>query len=330
MFPMFFKLRNLRYSSFSTKMHHICSIKSNAFCSHLVAQDFHTLATGVLDAAEEDLTVLRSAPKCLSSAYIRGRYSIRGYSKHLDDRPFKIPLDEWTGQPQEPVKLQTVPRLASKSWRNSSQKFAILFDGVDSPVAWAAQRNGCDLLNEARTALAASANATCQVLQQNCTNDVCKLLDEDGLGGKLVRSWIREERSPALLNPVGIVEVLSCQQDLCSHKYSWDYTNGVLTLDKHSAQVGLIEVVKKAVEPQGMDVFTAIHANLFKQSIARFRAAVASDLWMLPTVSPDLLLAVAKFSKEMPQALLTSWLRSAAALPENGAAAGVSWKQTQF
>eukprot|EP00435_Cladocopium_sp_Y103_P059771 s593_g21.t1 len=307
-------------------------------------KDFHTLASGLPDAAKEDITLMQTTRKCVVSAYIRGRYAICNFTGYLEDKPLKIPLDAWTGQPKQVVKTQTAPRRPSKWWTNSSQRLSIIFDGVDSPAAWAAYDHGCNLLDKASTAVAASANATCHLLQhQNCTEEVCSLLDKYSLGGKAIITHRGPERPPPLLNPSAMVEVLSCQRGPCTHSHTWFYSKGVLGLVDHSAQFGLMEVLKKAGEPQGLALLTEIYANLVEEDASEeseeseesedsedseyeleseeLLKDLPAEIWRLPTVSLDLLLTVANFSESMLASLLVNWVRSTAALPENGAEA---------
>lgn len=55
----------------------------------------------------------------------------------------------------------------------------MIFDGVDSPAAWAAEEHGCDLVQNGTPniidSLGRSADALCILLKQGCHKQVSRL-----------------------------------------------------------------------------------------------------------------------------------------------------------
>lgn len=118
-----------------------------------------------------------------------------------------------------------------------------------------------------------------------------------------------------------MVEVLSCQNGPCGHNYTWGYGNGVLALTGHSAQFGLMEMLKKSWEPQGLALLASIHSTLNEDAASQFQMDLPDKVWEFSAVPAGLLSILAKFSQKMLGHLLASWVRSTAALPEDGAEA---------
>eukprot|EP00438_Fugacium_kawagutii_P000364 Skav230981 [mRNA] locus=scaffold629:12859:14709:+ [translate_table: standard] len=213
------------------------------------------------------------------------------------------------------LQFQVLPREAAPWWTTSQQRVAITFAGADSPVAWAARREGCRVLQLAsKEEIAASADAACHLLSQNCTEEVCKLLDREAFGG--IGGW--SGHRPPKLHSKSLVQALRCQDKICDRNYTWELSNGILSISKHSAKLAVSDLLVEAAKSDGLALVKSIRHGLPEASHSQFLEDLAREVWTLPSVPPAFITGLAKLSREMPDKLLAEWVGSAkVALPEN-------------
>ncbi|CAE7817608.1 unnamed protein product, partial [Symbiodinium microadriaticum] len=143
----------------------------------------------------------------------------------LSDQPFIVPVPLFNSQPAALPTFTIVPRKgalkAVEGWEWPSQEHSVIinFDAVDSPAAWAARKHGCSLLNEtaAERGILASADATCQLLSECPSEELCIKVRAQSLGGRSAADTslhdFNEGRKPnqtMLLSPEGAVKLLLC------------------------------------------------------------------------------------------------------------------------
>ena len=256
-----------------------------------------------------------------------------------------LPLSPWTGRPEEPPDFFVAPRAnsrkASDMWPHAQvHTVKVSFQNADAPVAWAARRHGCDLLRnytrpEVLHGIVASGDATCHLLELSCTPQyhnlaqLCKLVDEEGLGGgETVLSAELELVLPKpVLMPSGIAHVAACLHRLgaCGGAGLWnlDQLSGELMLEGHSARVKPLALLSKLAElkPEDLGLLEHIHTHisqrpdrvgsaptseLFKWgSAVGLEKALAVPVWQMPAPPPARLVsALANLSRDMPERLL--------------------------
>eukprot|EP00438_Fugacium_kawagutii_P035658 Skav208374 [mRNA] locus=scaffold1964:730000:732768:- [translate_table: standard] len=283
----------------------------------LLLLDFHTSWASFSTANQEDLPRLEQHPKCTESPLNRARYAACGVPSHGQVRamPISAPLGVWSGETAERLEFQVLPKEAAPWWTTSQQSVAITFAGADSPVAWAARREGCRVLQLAsKQEVAASADAACHLLSQNCTEEVCKLLNYQGFGGIQLLGGYR----PPKLRSKSLAQALRCQSMICDRNYIWELSNGILSMVDHSAKLAVTDLLAEAAKSDGLALVTSIRHGLPEASRYQFLEELAKEVWTLPSVPLSFIAGLANLSAEMPDKLLEEWVTSAkVAVPEN-------------
>ena len=218
------------------------------------AKDFE-VHWGSLAPAAEDGEYVKNSAKC-RSPLLRARYEVCGAPLHgqLDDQPRKFELNPLTGQPEQAINFEVWPKNPGGWDLNSApHKVDIRFVGVDSPIAWAARREGCSTLENASAAVAASADAACHLLR-NYTDPcrpLCQLMDEQSFGAWGYGAPLMSER--------GLAQAMTCHLEACREKYVWRFRDGIFFLENHSAQASSKAILGVASKPGGLEFVKSLH-----------------------------------------------------------------------
>ena len=304
------------------------------------SEDFNISRGSIPSANETDLQYIRKSPKCAESGFVRSRYEVCGAFGRLKDKPFAVQLSVWSGKPEERLIFQVQPKEGGDWTISHHQAVAITFDGVDSPAAWAAFDAGCKVLQDAEKAVASSADALCHLLlRQNCSSEVCKLIDQQGLGGERRYGYQGFMHPPPLLGPDASQTALICQAKMCKKKYQWEFSDSMLRSKDHSTELQLGSVLERARTPDGLLLLQELHKNLKEKSLemneyySPFEKHVVRNVWELSWTPASLITVVAKLREyrnklsNMPALLLQEWVASTAPLPETENATEVAMMQ---
>ncbi|CAJ1340784.1 unnamed protein product, partial [Effrenium voratum] len=278
-----------------------------------------------MPAAEDDQKYFENSAKC-RSPFLRARYKVCGAPLHgqLDDQPRKFELNPRTGQLEQAITFEVWPKNPGGWDLNSApHKVDIRFVGVDSPIAWAARREGCSTLENASAAVAASADAACHLLR-NYTDPcrpLCQLMDEQSFGGQ----WHGDFLAP-LLSERGLAQAMSCHLEACRENYfTWSFRDGIFFLGGRSARASSKAILEVASKPGGLEFVKNLHQGFkakaeegekAKRTYEEVLRSFATEVWTIPFDAATVE-ALANFSETMPKLLLKYWVTSRGALPEN-------------
>ncbi|CAE6927047.1 Herc2 [Symbiodinium sp. KB8] len=297
-----------------------------------------------IPASDLDRKFLREHDRCLESGLVRSRYAVCGADDGiasgiaLSDQPFIVPVPLFNSQPAALPTFTIVPRKgalkAVEGWEWPSQEHSVIinFDAVDSPAAWAARKHGCSLLNEtaAERGILASADATCQLLSECPSEELCIKVRAQSLGGRSAADTslhdFNEGRKPnqtMLLSPEGAVKLLLCLRTRapdCSEGFErkWLYDPGSrsINLADYALKVPmetLLEHADRLRSFAGLSLLKEIRKNLTQEEARRFDEDAAGAVWQLPEPSSELLSTLATLVQEerqMPKLLAQSLMRS--------------------
>ncbi|CAE7208462.1 unnamed protein product [Symbiodinium sp. CCMP2592] len=259
----------------------------------------------------------------------------------LSDQPFIVPVPRFNGQPAAVPTFTIVPRKgalkAVEGWEWASQEHSVIinFDAVDSPAAWAAHKHGCSLLNEtaAERGIFASADATCELLSECPSEELCTKVRTQSMGGKNATDTSyhdfnegREPNQTMLLSPEGAVKLLLCLRTRapdCSEDFErkrrWLYDSGSRSIHLGKAYAlkvpmeTLLERADRLRHFAGLSLLKEIRRNLTEEDAGRFDEDAAAGVWQLPEPSAELLSTLATLVQEerrMPKLLAQSLMRS--------------------
>ena len=272
-------------------------------------------------ATSEQLEILQKRGRCSESSSVRNSYTLCGFGGRIHSKPAAVNVSPWTGKLQEGSDLRFIVRARShhSEWFPEPHFHQVYLDfqGVDSPVAWAAQKHGCQLLKNTRIThiVAASADATCYLLQLHCGAQLCELISREGLAGATVWSIHGKVYTGPLLTPDAMVSVLSClyEYGVCglALKWAYDATSRELHLKQHGARIPLATLMERMAQvgPSSVELLHRMHSGMDQQSV--FQEACATAIWQLKYEPPTFLLrALAQLSFNMPQLLLQSLVAS--------------------
>eukprot|EP00439_Symbiodinium_sp_Y106_P014686 s4170_g2.t1 len=300
-----------------------------------------------IPASDLDRKFLREHDRCLESGLVRSRYAVCGADDGiasgiaLSDQPFIVPVPLFNSQPAALPTFTIVPRKgalkAVEGWEWASQQHSVIinFDAVDSPAAWAAHKHGCSLLNEtaAERGIFASADATCQLLSECPSEELCTKVRTQTMGGRSATDTSyhdfnegREPNQTMLLSPEGAVKLLLCLRTRapdCSEdferKRKWLYDTGSRSIHLGKAYAlkvpmeTLLEHADRLRNLAGLSLLNEIRRNLTAEDAEHFDEDAAAAVWQLPEPSADLLTTLATLVQEerrMPKLLAQSLMRS--------------------
>jgi len=300
-----------------------------------------------IPASDLDRKFLREHDRCLESGLVRSRYAVCGADDGiasgiaLSDQPFIVPVPLFNSQPAALPTFTIVPRKgalkAVEGWEWASQQHSVIinFDAVDSPAAWAAHKHGCSLLNEtaAERGIFASADATCQLLSECPSEELCTKVRTQTMGGRSATDTSyhdfnegREPNQTMLLSPEGAVKLLLCLRTRapdCSEdferKRKWLYDTGSRSIHLGKAYAlkvpmeTLLEHADRLRNLAGLSLLKEIRRNLTEEDAEHFDEDAAAAVWQLPEPSADLLTTLATLVQEerrMPKLLAQSLMRS--------------------
>ncbi|CAJ1460667.1 unnamed protein product [Effrenium voratum] len=287
--------------------------------------DFEVHWGSLAPAAAEDQKYFENSAKC-RSPLLRSRYKVCGAPLHgqLDDQPRKFELNPLTGQPEQAMTFEVWPKSPGGWDLNSApHKVDIRFVGVDSPIAWAARREGCSTLENVSAAVAASADAACHLLR-NYTDPcrpLCQLMDKQSFGGQ----WQSGNFLAPLLSERGLAQAMSCHLEACRENYTWSFRDGIFFLVGHSARASSKAILEVASKPGGLEFVKNLHQGFkaeaeegekAKRTYEEVLRSFATEVWTIPFDAATVE-ALASFSETMPKLLLKYWVTSRGALPEN-------------
>ncbi|CAE7208455.1 unnamed protein product [Symbiodinium sp. CCMP2592] len=285
----------------------------------------------------DDMKLLQQHHRCRESSFLRSRYEICGalggvtHGKPLRDKPLVIGIDPLRGRPEVSPTFTVVLRkghAGQSGWSGyvvtREHGVALAFEGVDSPVAWAARRHGCSLLDPSigtEGAILASADATCELLP-GCADHLCEKVRKESLGGGKTYDRLTNQKKnpPALVSPEKTVTLLtclsiyapSCSQSIREHQ--WYCTQQAVHLEDFGMRIPFASLLEAAeFGEHGQGLMQAIRQNLTVEDGWIFDRGAAKELWQLPEVSSDLLATVAALSKDLPKFLARALMQSPSA-----------------
>ncbi|CAE7503906.1 PRPF4B, partial [Symbiodinium sp. CCMP2456] len=269
-----------------------------------------------------DEATFSRARRCKESGLLQERYKICGRHGPMSDRPLKVKLSAWTGQAEDPPRFNVEPRYSGELWPSAPlRRVRTEFHGVDSPAAWAVEAHGCQILWQNRSgemqmnAVLSSADALRLLLKLGCENStaLCKLIDDQALGGASAFSWGSGTHSVApLLAPGAIVKVLVSllQFGACTNfEYLFNYDSEELGINRHSAKIP-INVFLTQLMGQGADgaeFLSRVQRRMPEDEAERFRKDVSTQVWQVASPSVKVLKGVASLGEpeEMLEAFAT-------------------------
>lgn len=228
-------------------------------------------------------------------------------------------LSAWSGRPEEALKFTVEAKQASHLWtKMASHNIDMRFDGVDSPIAWAAHSHGCSIVEKAEEAIASSADAICHLVSRNCSNEVCEVADQMGLGGKFLKGLNVPTHPAPSLSPASTVKVLSCAP--CHFDNEWQYNQGELQLKQHSASLQPNVLLTNALDLGHAALLSQIHRGISDKTEAEaFRRDMATAAWHLEVPPPaHLIRTLSNFNTGMPSLLFQELIVSTSQIiPKN-------------
>jgi len=215
--------------------------------------------------------------RCSESLFLQDRYAVCGKEGTWPVQGIKQELWPWTMDFNIPFKIE--PMEAEKEatlWTERREhRLDIIFDGVDSPAAWAAEEHGCDLVQNGTPniidSLGRSADALCILLKQGCHKqaswNMCSafqvaLVSNHGEGTGMKHSWV--PKLLICLNEAGLENTDNCG---AFRPWSWESVAGskaklfgLVRADRnqgylhHTPDVTLEDVVSIAADVQASEV----------------------------------------------------------------------------
>lgn len=264
--------------------------------------------------------------KCTHSGFARHVYAFcekdTMHDKAIKDLPITVPLSPLTGRSKKTLRFKVTPRTDNGNHWPVPQlhRVKLVFKEVDSPAAWAAQKHGCDLVenltvhnntNPVLNSIVGSGDAIC-LLEKECSlEQACEMIDTHGLSArsKNMNYTVAGETvyPPSLLERHAIVQAMICLRNgqSCDISNDWDYQSGKLHLHGHGAQIDLntlLETVAKFGE-DGLAFLQEMKIKKVRERL-QFHKDLPKATWEVSNPTAQLVTAVTSLSDDMPSLLL--------------------------